>query len=275
MHPLDYWDQETTRELVEYEWALLRDQLSWSSDGYDTAACILNDARRATSRTPVRQLADGRTIYLEAPSPIGLRAFYADNGLSLVPENRLASIGAIEKLGDALDFVGAVPSLVGCVGLLVRVIGVLKSPGFDEDVSYSHPAVPFTVFVSVCNERSTEASARVAESVLHEAMHLRLSLIQKAVELLVPEKRSARQCFSPWRKERRPAEGVLHGLFVFRAILEFFRILSSRSSDTQIIDYSARRIRDISAELAQVRDFHESPALTYTGSSLARQLAQT
>ena len=273
LRPTDLWDCETTRLLVRREWETLRNQLSWHQDDYNTAGYILNTPNFIASKRSISTWPNENQIYLEAPCSNELHLFYTENDLSLVEEDDLLSIGAVEKLDDALKFLGSVHGLVDCVTQLVRVIGVLKSPSPEVDVSYSHPTVPFSIFVSICNERSIVASARVAESILHEAMHLRLSLIQKVVDLLNPGSQGQAQYFAPWRQEERPANGILHGTFVFRAILEFFKRLASDNRDDQVIKYSEQRIREISSQLVQVRDFYKSPALSATGAELARQLA--
>lgn len=272
MRPTDLWDCGTTRLLVRHEWNALHEKFSWNPNDYNTAGYILNTPNFIASKNPISNWTSENQIYLEAPCSNELKQFYIENDLSLVEEDDLLTIVAVEKLDDALNLLNSVPGLVDCVAQLVRVIGVLKSTIPEADVSYSHPEVPFSIFVSVCNERSTEASARVAESILHEAMHLRLSLIQKEVDLLNPGRQGQALYFAPWRQEERPANGVLHGTFVFRAILDFFRRLASENKDDKVVKYSERRIQEISSQLVQVRDFYKSPALNDTGAKLARQL---
>lgn len=272
LRPSNLWDCETTTLLVRREWKILRTRFSWNPDNYSTAGYILNTPTFVASKKPISTWANGNQIYLEAPSPNELNSFYIENNLSPVSKDEQHLVTAVGKLDDALKILDSVPSVVDCISQLVRVIGILKASSLEEDVSYSHPEIPFSIFVSICDKPSFDASARVAESILHEAMHLRLSLIQKEVKLLASGRRDRAQCFSPWRQEERPANGVLHGIFVFRAILDFFQRLSSKDHGDQIADYSDRRIKEISSQLAQVRDFCKSPALTATGAELARQL---
>lgn len=272
LRPTDLWDCDTTKLLVQHEREAQREQFSWDPDNYNTAGFILNAPNFIASKKPISTWIKENQIYLEEPCSKELNMFYEENDLTLVEKDDLLSIGAIEKLDDGLRFLDLVPGLVDSVAQLVRVIEVLKSTIPEADVSYSHPVVPFSIFVSVCNERSTVASARVAESILHEAMHLRLSLIQKGVDLLNPEQQGQALYFAPWRQEERPANGVLHGIFVFRAILEFFRRLVSKDKNDKVAKYSKQRIQEIVPHLVQVRDFYKSPALNPTGASLARQL---
>ena len=270
LHPIDLWDYETTRLIIQREWISLREQFSWDQDDYNTAGYVLKESNFTTLKIPITTCSNNNKIYLEAPSPNELQQFYLENGLSLVERDDLLSTGIVEKLDDAMKLLDSVPHLIDCIAQLVRVVGVLKSPARNVDASYSHPDVPFSIFVSVCGERSSEASMRAAESILHEAMHLRLSLIQKVVDLIYAGYQG--QYFSPWRQEERPVNGVLHGIFVFRAILEFFRRLSSEDMDGILVQYSEQRINEIMSQLGQVRDFYKSPALNATGAELARQL---
>ena len=270
--PTEFWDYETTRLLVQNEWAALHKRDNWNSDNYSTAGYYLNDPQFVSPKIPILEWANEKQIYLESPYPNELEGFFTENDLSPVNQEGIHSIGVVKKLDDAMILLNAVPNLAGYIAQLVRRIVVLKSANPEEDVSYSHPALPFSIFVSVCEERSIEASARVAESILHEAMHLRLSLIQKVVNILEPGRQEGESYFAPWRHVERPVNGVLHGIFVFRAILEFFRKLAFISKDKRVKEYSSRRIQQISFELEQVADFYKSPALSDTGFELARQL---
>ena len=272
LRPTDIWDCETTKLLVRQEWTVLRKQFSWIPDDYNTAGFVLNDPKFVPSKSIVSQWLNPNQIYLEAPCPGELNEYYAKNDLSLVDRDDLHSINAVQKLDDALRLLDSVPNLIQSVSQLIRVIGVVKATSLDEDVSYSHPEVPFSIFVSVCKDRSMQSSVRVAESILHEAMHLRLSLIQKVVALLNPVGQDWEQYLSPWRREGRPVNGVLHGIFVFRAILEFFRALVHSHIDNRVAEHSVGRMKEISSQLVQVREFYKSPGLNVTGAALARQL---
>ena len=272
LKPSNLWDCEITNLLVRREWGAMRERFSWNPDDYNTAGYILNDPTFVASKTPISKWIDENRIYLEAPCQGELGLFYKENGLFPVENDELQLIAAVEKLDDALKLLDTVPGLVDCVAQLVRVISVLKLANPDADVSYSHPVVPFSIFVSVCNERSIEASARVAESILHEAMHLQLSLIQKVVSLIDLGTHDRAQYFSPWRQQERPANGVLHAIYVFRTVLEFFRRLASDHLDENVVKHSEHRVQEISCQLAQVQDFYRSPALNATGAELARQL---
>jgi len=271
-HPTSLWDVDTTKLLVEHEWRALKEQFSWTVDDYSTAGYILQSPNITTSKTPITAWSNNNQIYIEEPDNYALEKFYSENDLTLITENKLHSIHAVEKLNDALTLLSSTPGVIDCISQLVRVISIIEAPAPEIDVSYSHPKVPFSIFISVCDERNSVTSARVAESILHEAMHLRLSLIQKTVNLFNKGEEDSIQYFAPWRQEKRPAAGVLHGIFVFRAMLDFFQLQLTNSKNGQVIEHFKQRIEEITSQLVHVKNFHESPALNETGVKLARHL---
>lgn len=104
--------------------------------------------------------------------------------------------------------------LVPTVELLVRSIHIISSRGPGYDCSHSEPTIPFSILVSVpLGER--HAALRLAESILHEAMHLQLTLIEEDTDLVTSQ---VEESYSPWQQQLRPAQGLLHGLYVFAAI---------------------------------------------------------
>ncbi len=111
---------------------------------------------------------------------------------------------------------------------------------------------------------------RLAEGILHECMHLQLTL----VEATVPMVSSADERYhSPWRGTMRPSQGVLHGLYVFRVIQDFQRALLDNGSVTAgERAYLARRIDTIEMEVGALGDFAGSRDLTVTGRRLAAML---
>jgi HEXXH motif-containing protein len=152
----------------------------------------------------------------------------------------------------------------------VRTIQVLRTDDADIDLSYSHPNIPFSIFISVCDNESMISNLRVAESILHEAMHLKLTLIEDLIPLIKPDTNSL--YYSPWRNEERPAKGVLHGLFVFRAIREFYKELQKIGIFIDSENYLENRLREIENEVEQLKDFATSPSLNELGTNLVISL---
>ncbi len=264
------WNVEITKRLVEEKWEELKSQNSWDPNNYSTAGFLLGDASLTAERLVIPIDLDTEDIYIEMPSQEHLSSFYKENGLELYTKEELDSLESVNILNNAFTTISTVRPIFNCVTTLVRAIQILKSGDPDNDVSYSHPNIPFSIFVSICDKQTEEATLRIAESIIHEAMHLQLTLIENYIDLVKPN--STDIYYSPWRDEKRPARGVLHGLYVFRAILEFFRELASSHSNDRVVEYADGRIKEIASQLTQIQDFYKLPALNATGAQLAQQL---
>jgi len=264
------WNVEITKRLVEEKWEELKNQNSWDPDNYSTAGFLLGDASLAAERFAIPIDLDTEDIYIEIPSQEHLSIFYKENGLELYTKDELDSLESIKILNNAFTTISTVRPIFNCVTTLVRAIQILKPGDPDNDVSYSHPNIPFSIFVSICDKQTEETTLRIAESIIHEAMHLQLTLIENHIELVKPN--STDNYYSPWRDEKRPARGVLHGLYVFRVVLDFFRELASSHGNNRVVEYANGRIKEIKTQFIHVRDFYKLPAFNATGAQLAQQL---
>lgn len=155
------------------------------------------------------------------------------------------------------------------ISCLVRSVHCIAARGPGDDCSHSEPTIPFSVLVSVpAGERHAEL--RLAESLLHEGMHLQLTLIERHVSCVGSEAGAA---FSPWQQCPRPAQGLLHGLYVFTAIAQWLTALDAArtlSSEDQV--YVDRRRAEIREETTAVVGLPSSEALTPFGRMLAAWL---
>lgn len=267
--PYPLWEKEITKILVEKEW---RTQLEAGIDekNYNTARTYFNKPT-LRSENPILITGDSlkNSIFLEYPSFDALSKFYEEHGLEF--ESLYRESEYIPKLQAALSMLNLIPEVKDCMSILIRCIQVLKQDDDEIDTSYTHPEIPFTVFVSLCKDTSEISNLRVAESILHEAMHLKLTLIEKHVDLVVPE--TTETFYSPWRDEQRPVRGVLHGLFVFRAILDFYSELKNNLSiSNNSLNYITQRKEDITDELQSIKDIYKSQGFTLMGASLLKNL---
>ena len=155
------------------------------------------------------------------------------------------------------------------VEALIRSIHIIlpSAPGYD--CSHSEPTIPFSVFVSVpSGERN--ATLRLAESLLHEAMHLQLTLIERLHAVVADE---GVQGYSPWQQRQRPLQGLVHGLYVFAAISQWLSVLTAdQQLSGQDRTYVDRRLREIGEEIDEVSALAASPALTDFGRGLVQSL---
>ncbi len=176
--------------------------------------------------------------------------------------------GIVAAVGAALNQLrpgGADHIVIG----LVRAIHVIEALAPGYDVSHSEPSIPFSIFVSVpIGER--HGTLRLAESLLHEALHLQLTLLERHVPMVLETDATG---FSPWQQCERPIAGLLHGLYVFAGIDQWLALLNTApltSSEDRI--YLVRRRAEIAQEIATVATLADTPDLTPIGRHLARWL---
>lgn len=114
------------------------------------------------------------------------------------------------------------------------------------------------------------AHLRLAESLLHEAMHLQLSLIERHVPM---SEDGVAGGYSPWQQRERPVLGLLHGLYVFSAIRGWFERVAARCADPSADRrHALRRLDEIAAEIDAVAGLPAMPGLTEAGRDLAHRL---
>jgi HEXXH motif-containing protein len=268
--PFPLWETDLTDKLVAAAYEDL--QVLQISDRltYHTATALLQKQSEGEKQFLVSY--GQKPVYLEAANAMALYDFYHEHGLVPLTKRELVKEKAATKLKAALNLLATLPECIECIASLVNCIQMIASEGPDYDTSYSHPDIPFTVFISICQDSSILSSLRVAENILHEAMHLKLSLIQGHVQLIKPDCQDT--FYSPWRDTHRPLVGVLHGLFVFRAILDFYSFISLSCGNGQQLEFLQDRITMIKEELGTLAHFGSAKGLTKLGGNFATKLLQ-
>lgn len=167
-------------------------------------------------------------------------------------------------IGAAGQIISRVPSLAGVVLRCVERLVVLQAPDDCHDVSHSEPRWPGIIFVSV-PPAGPVGELRLAEGIVHEAMHLNLTRLEEERSLV----QGSMPLYSPWKREARAPSGVLHGLYVFCCLHSFFRALHRVGplSSAQRV-YLDSRLRDIAAEVRLVDRPAFEAQLTNTGLDL-------
>jgi hypothetical protein len=269
-HPFPLWESELTAALVENKWIDLNREGLSGPEQYNTAWPLTKEKDIEVEKLIVQKSQEGETIYCELPLFESIGNFYEEHGLILCSKEELVSTNALEKLKTAFSLFELVPGLPECLFKLVRCIQVIKQDYPETDTSYSHPKIPFSIFVSVCQDNSPVSALRVAESILHEAMHLKLTLLENVIPLINPN--STELFYSPWRGEERPIRGVLHGLFVFRAIYCLIKELNKLNSYKSEFMFGVDRLRQLELEIIQIESFPSCSGLTEAGASLSKSL---
>jgi HEXXH motif-containing protein len=233
-------------------------------NSYALTSCISHDAQEISFLLP-----GVNGIRIVAPSS-ALSSFYEKHGLELLALNNYAEVAS--KVISAIDILNNIQPVGAFIRQIVSSVQILEAEDKETDISYSHPDIPFSIFFSLCEPMSIISDLRVAESILHEAMHLKLTLIENYCSLVKPH---TRQTFhSPWRDEQRPIRGVLHGMFVFKAISDLYALILTKTKNENIESFILKRRRQIADEMLSIRDFYNSPGLTKEGRQLAIKLIQ-
>jgi HEXXH motif-containing protein len=165
-----------------------------------------------------------------------------------------------------------VPSLLTTLCFLIRALHLhLFVSGDDEtDISFSEPNLPISVFISVPGPGAIATELRIAEALIHEAVHLQLIFIESIVPLV---KLGERTCFSPWKNEYRTPQGVLHALYDFR-VIDAFLDLTSRNSLHGLtpLGYVQERRATIARQVQENQSFGNCDDLKLEGSAFAERL---
>jgi hypothetical protein len=171
-------------------------------------------------------------------------------------------------LWQAARWIGLRPDLAVTSAQVIGDIHLLRAPpGYD--VSHSEPRWRRRIFVSIPDRSDGLGALRLAESVVHEAMHLHLTNHESGEPLVMEFRRHMK---SPWRAEPRSYQGVLHGLFVFSCLQTYYRgIASLVENDEGVSCHRQNRIDEIRAEVASLDLTQLCGGLTSKGVALARR----
>jgi HEXXH motif-containing protein len=158
-------------------------------------------------------------------------------------QDRVEVVAAAERLVDQI------PSLSLAVRSVVREVFLLSARE-EYDVSHSEPRWRNWIFVSAPGFLGPVAGLRLAENVVHEAMHLQLTELEARMPLVAD---AASKLHSPWKQEPRQLQGILHGLYVFACISAFFgELLRNATLSGEEAAYIHRRLGAIGDEVATV-----------------------
>jgi len=230
---------------------------------------LLSDSRGDNPAVlEVVSVARGDFLLCEARSAALIR-YSAANGLNLASDEDVhRAVGLIEAA--LLKVIKPHPFLWSAVSELVWRCHILLASDDEYDVSFSDPAIPFSVFVSVPLRNDRSSILRVAENLIHETMHLQLTLFEGLCPLV--DTTSTWCLYSPWKQHERPAQGLLHGVYVFHVLRWMWLRVSRTTGNRTDMDFALRRISEIDEEASAVRSLEESPALTEAGRHFLNKL---
>jgi HEXXH motif-containing protein len=213
-------------------------------------------------------MASGNVLLCETPTP-GLLRYCAAHDLRLATDaDAYRATDLIEAA--LLTVIEPFPSLWSAVSELAWRCHPLLACDEHYDVSFSDPAIPFSVFVSAPTRGDRSSMLRVAESLIHETMHLQLTLFEGQSPLI--DTTTNWSMYSPWKRQERSAHGILHGLYVFCMIGWMWRQVAETSTNSTDQNFAVRRIFEIDEEVSAVCSLEGSPAFTEAGRRFLHQL---
>ena len=211
------WNEASLNMLAEWEEKEILKPAGLTFDTYGTARMLCRCPRMERVWVWPRTLMPELSFGLEM-LPAKLEHIATENGAVLkncdeVNEDEVGSV-----LRSACNLVAeAAPELFLSIRCFLRSLHVLDSPDKDFDVSFSLPHLPNSIFLSIPLPEERDAIARTAEAIVHEVLHLQLSLVERACPIVRVDAKPE-YAYAPWRNEYRPLGGVIHGLYVFRGL---------------------------------------------------------
>ena len=274
-HSSERWFDGLAAPLARAKWDALR-PTGLNRANYGTCRIMAGDPDAARDEIGAVILPDafgaGAPVILERLHGAPARR-YSELGLRYHEPGELPPERAVEVLQGAFARLAEVPGAARTIGVVLAAVHVVKSDGPEYDVSYSDPAVPFTIFVGIDAADQEHGDLRLAEGILHECMHLQLTLIEEAVPLIAGK---SSRYHSPWNGTLRPAQGLLHGLYVFRVIQDFGRrLLNNDRCSPDERAFLVRRVQTIEGEIAELDQLGASPDFTPAGARFVYGLSRS
>jgi HEXXH motif-containing protein len=87
-----------------------------------------------------------------------------------------------------------------------------------------------------------EDPAALAAALVHEFQHIRLGGLLQLVRLHTDDR--SERLYAPWRDDPRPLGGVVHGVYAFFGVTEFYRALSTSRPDDELAAFEYAHWRD-------------------------------
>lgn len=268
------WFPDLTKDLVEFGWEKLNRENQITSEIYSTNRLLLNNSEisdeiiaefsKDKNSTDINDV-----IQLEMLSP-QISKIYNKQGGEFYTSSEILNSSIMETLKETFSILRQVPSLNDSVFNLVRVLHLIKSDEAGEyDKSFSEPHLPFSIFVSVPPKRVFADFLRVAEAIVHEAMHLQLTLIESVVPIIINDNE---KFYSPWKDEFRSVGGVLHALYVFRVVDCFLQLLTNNNFCLENKSYLDERRTTIQTQICSIREFSDCFDFNSLGKYFTRNL---
>ena len=253
------WDRRAPERLRR---RVFGDGPGWRS--YSTSRYLVGLDPCILHSFPVAGSVDDGRVHVELLPAVLVRR-WRDLGLRFATTADVEEMEFLETMEKALDLIGVVPPLEGSVAGMCRSVHMLLASDRDLDVSCSDPSLPFSVFVSCPPRTGEDRIERLAENLVHEALHLQLSLVE-AVQPLLVEVRDEETVRSPWKGEGRTVRGLIHAVYVFGNLRFLWRRVASSLPGSSL--FSRTRVETIEGEMSDAVHLVRSRSLTAAGRRL-------
>lgn len=257
------WFPDLTEPLVAFGWRNLRENTRLSRSDYGTVRVLTNNTNADLSIFSAKNKVFDKASFLIELLSQEIIDSYSDYHVDFYGKTDLEERAVLACLEEAVILIETVPEIYGSVFRLVRSVHLIKIDDDHYDVSFSEPNIPFSIFISVPKNRIKADRIRVAEAIVHEAMHLQLSLIETVVPLI---ESNERKFYSPWKEEYRNSTGIVHALYVFQVVSAFYIYLRKASGlSSEEKHFIADRQSEILKQVTQISPSLESLSLTRYG----------
>ena len=225
---------------------------------HSSRACVETSERRSEIaltdiptefRLPLLSVAsDYPARFLLASHPSLFEPAYID---AVTPDAQNAADQAA-MIGHALGLIsGVYPSMGKRIRASINWYVPIDTDSLDTHNSFSAANLIGLVFLS---EAANEL--RLAEAIVHEFHHNELFAYSNVTPLI--DGAADRLFYSPWRQDARPLYGLIHAIFVFAGVCDFYRCMEQAQACYRYHDYvyglHAERIWQLEIGLAQIPD---------------------
>jgi HEXXH motif-containing protein len=136
----------------------------------------------------------------------------------------------------------------------------------DESNSWALTGVPMTVYT-----QAPRGAVRPAEAVVHESAHNLLNAVLHARDVRFADQPV---WYSPWKRTDRPAFGIVHAIFAFSALVDYWdAVLARPDIGERMRGYCRMRLDSETRILATMGETVDA-CLSQTGDPVVRGLVE-
>lgn len=169
-------------------------------------------------------------------------------------------------LDEHLNYFGSIlgPDWIEFISI-IQFITIIKISSWPELPYFSGSTSDLWGAMHMCAPRYEEI---IAECITHEAAHLWLNLADEVCPISL-DSWGKSEWLSPWRHDKRPIGGVIHGVFVFSCVALVLALLFARSKNADAQLRLRKRIDKVTSQVhAGAQECLRSCLLTEFGESI-------